>query len=271
MFGTFGSLLAVAEEGRLLRAARRLGVPQPSISSQLRRIERMLGTELFDRSNRGVSLTRVGRDLLPHLRAVDQHMRAVENGEGLDRLLHPPVRIGVECRMLLDSVLHEELVVLVPPGHRLAARKQVAVNDIAGAEWVCSLPGTAWHDELLRVFAAVRSDPPIRCFAACETSLHEMARHFGALSLGTASSAARSGLCLSRLSGGFRRTMVLRWNSVTVPEFTVQGIIGRIRDSHLRQGDSRADAALIGRPSAEAGIRPAASRPAQLRKPALRA
>ena len=44
------ALCAIADAGSLHQAARRLGVSQPSLTTQLRRIENVLGAELFRRS-----------------------------------------------------------------------------------------------------------------------------------------------------------------------------------------------------------------------------
>jgi DNA-binding transcriptional LysR family regulator len=52
--------LAVAETLHFSKAAAQLGMAQPPLSQQIRSLERMLGHPLFDRTTRGVRLTRVG-------------------------------------------------------------------------------------------------------------------------------------------------------------------------------------------------------------------
>jgi DNA-binding transcriptional LysR family regulator len=62
-------LVAVADEGSFTRAAEKLLVSQPGVSAQIRRLERELGEELLDRSDRIVRPTAVGAAVLPYARA----------------------------------------------------------------------------------------------------------------------------------------------------------------------------------------------------------
>ncbi|MBL7498924.1 LysR family transcriptional regulator [Frankia sp. CNm7] len=61
--------VAVAEERSFTRAAERVHVSQSGVSAQVRRLERELGAELFDRSTRTVTLTMAGKAALEPARA----------------------------------------------------------------------------------------------------------------------------------------------------------------------------------------------------------
>ncbi|MEV5548864.1 LysR family transcriptional regulator [Streptomyces sp. NPDC052309] len=61
---------AIAEAGSLTRAATALGLAQPALSAQLKRIERALGGALFERGRHGVRATALGELVLERSRIV---------------------------------------------------------------------------------------------------------------------------------------------------------------------------------------------------------
>lgn len=177
--------VAVADEGQFTVAAEHLGLAQPSLSTQIGRLEQALGSQLFHRTHRPVTLTDAGRALLPIARralgSIEEVVRAVAEVEDLRRghvtvgatpslgttLLpwvlarfhenHPDITLTVLERhsddlaeqlengtldlalailpMRPGSLEHtvlaiEELVVMTPSGHPLAAQDEIRLGQL---------------------------------------------------------------------------------------------------------------------------------------------
>ncbi|MEV6957030.1 LysR family transcriptional regulator [Streptomyces sp. NPDC051183] len=94
----------IAEAGSLGGAARRLGVSQPALSAQLRRIERVTGGELFVRGRRGVEPTPLGQFVLARARRVLGEMDAL-GAEARAMAADAPLRLGCILLVLIDGLL----------------------------------------------------------------------------------------------------------------------------------------------------------------------
>jgi DNA-binding transcriptional LysR family regulator len=92
---------AVADGGSVSRAATVLGVSQPALTAQLKRIERILGGDLFVRGPSGVRTTELGRFVLTRADALLSDMQALvatarrhgESGAGTLRIGYVPLLV----------------------------------------------------------------------------------------------------------------------------------------------------------------------------------
>ncbi|GHG99141.1 transcriptional regulator CynR [Streptomyces rubradiris] len=71
-------LIAVAENGTFTRAAEELHISQPTLSQQIKQLERMLGAQLLDRTGRTVRLTDAGEAYVHHARRALRDLAAAE-------------------------------------------------------------------------------------------------------------------------------------------------------------------------------------------------
>jgi len=87
--------IAVADEGGFLRAAQRLHISQPPLSTQIKDLEVELEVRLFERSSKGVVLTAAGKAFYPEARAIlarMQHARVA--AQRADRGEHGTLDVG---------------------------------------------------------------------------------------------------------------------------------------------------------------------------------
>lgn len=88
--------LAVAEEGQVRKAAQKLGVSQPAITKALQRLEKTLGFALFERSVKGMALTRVAEPFRQRTGALRGALRdAVKEATDLHLGALGLLRVGV--------------------------------------------------------------------------------------------------------------------------------------------------------------------------------
>jgi DNA-binding transcriptional LysR family regulator len=64
------AVVTIAEEGTLLRAARRLHISQPPLTRKVRALEEEFGVALFDRGARGMRPTPAGHTLVASAREI---------------------------------------------------------------------------------------------------------------------------------------------------------------------------------------------------------
>jgi DNA-binding transcriptional LysR family regulator len=87
--GLLEAFVAVAETGSISAAAKRLHVTQPALTIRLKKLETHLGSRMFSRGRKGVSLTKEGELLLTYTRsraALDGEFKEIATGMGGGRL-----------------------------------------------------------------------------------------------------------------------------------------------------------------------------------------
>lgn len=151
--------VAVAEELNFGRAAIRLCIAGPSLSQQIKALERDLGVRLFDRDRRSVTLTASGEALLPRTRALlEQADELRRSAAGMSAT--EPVRLGYVSWHPADLVtrtsgvaqLHVDAWVM--PSHTQASRVADGSVDLAIC-WV-QADDLVQHDLEARLIGADR-------------------------------------------------------------------------------------------------------------------
>ena len=168
---------AVAEELHFGRAAERLNIGQPAVSQLIRRLERELGVELFDRSPRHVRLTPAGSRLLPQARAV---LAAVERARAVVAeelaVQRDSLRIGTSTGMgeRLDDVLtaFAELAPQAAADLRYVPTRDRLEQVAEGALDAAFVRGEQEEDERLRI-VPVWQEPLVAVLPAA----HPLAAH----------------------------------------------------------------------------------------------
>lgn len=103
--------VTIAKSTNFRKAAEKLGISQPTLTSQISTLEESLGVRLFERSRAGTLLSPQGKELLPGARnLLEQYQQLVDQANSSDRELSGTFKLGVSPTMgpyLLPSVFPE--------------------------------------------------------------------------------------------------------------------------------------------------------------------
>jgi DNA-binding transcriptional LysR family regulator len=161
------AFLTVAEVGTVNGAAVSLNRTQAAVSMQIRKLETLVGKDLFERSSRGLELTADGQQLIPFAREIltlNDEIAKRLNG----RVFEGRVRLGVVedfaatrlieiLKAFRDQNPKVDIDIIVEPNKRLAAMFENDKLDVV----ICDetrlnrKPLLVWDEQLLW---AVRSD-----------------------------------------------------------------------------------------------------------------
>ncbi|MEV8320279.1 LysR substrate-binding domain-containing protein [Streptomyces sp. NPDC059900] len=181
--------VAVAETRHFTRAAEQVHVSQPSLSQQVRALEKELGAELFSRARGNIALTDAGEALLPLARRIlaDADTARIEVQE-LAQLRRGRIRLGATpsvCTGLLPDVLrafHDrhpgiQLLLEESGSHDLVRELARGALDLAVVVLPLPSPSPALTTvELLREDLVVVSSPDARGFGGKPVRVADLQR-----------------------------------------------------------------------------------------------
>ncbi|MEU6999015.1 LysR family transcriptional regulator [Nonomuraea sp. NPDC046570] len=157
-------LRTIADQGSVTRAAASLGVSQPALTAQLRRIEQLLGGAVFARGHRGVRPTAYGEYVLSRTRAI------IANVDDLlaarpDREAGPVVGVGSfenpVVVTLVDSLARvmPEARVTLQTEHFVRVLVDMVVNGRLDLALVADYPGHELRVDASLGFGVVAMEP----------------------------------------------------------------------------------------------------------------
>jgi DNA-binding transcriptional LysR family regulator len=153
------TIVAISETGSLSRAGDRLGLSQPAVSSQVKRIETIIGGSLFSKGASGTQTTELGKLALHHARRVlesnDQMLRLGGNKDGPQ-----PLRLGLSTLLAEEFINHQTAAslagIFIQTDHSTAIAKGLVDGYIDVA---CIFENQAIDEKIEELVINEREDP----------------------------------------------------------------------------------------------------------------
>ena len=102
---SLNTFVQVAEVNSFTKAAEILGYSQPTISFQIKQLEKELGVQLFDRIGHGISLTDGGRAALTYAQQICRLSQEMESGANHTKEPEGEVRLAMADSLCIALVL----------------------------------------------------------------------------------------------------------------------------------------------------------------------
>jgi DNA-binding transcriptional LysR family regulator len=127
--------LAVAETRHFSKAAQVLGIAQPPLSQQIKRLEQLLGHRLFDRTTRGVKLTLAGNLLAERARStLDKVQDDLAQVRRLGRGEEGTLTVGFS-----GSVMFTDLPIAIESYRRRYPKVELRLRELSTAAQIAGL------------------------------------------------------------------------------------------------------------------------------------
>lgn len=128
--------LALVDAGTFTRAAESIGVTQPSLSSGISELEKVVGAQLFDRQRPAVRLTSAGNRLLPTARQIERNFKRAEyetrEPASADKAFMLGIIPTVSSDILCDSIaVGRSVCITEKPARTLRSELRKGVLDAA--------------------------------------------------------------------------------------------------------------------------------------------
>ena len=87
------------------RASEELGISQPTLTYQVKKVEEEIGFAIFERNGKSISMTPAGEQFCISIREIREDIkRAVERGQNIDGRFRTSIRIGLPFRSAIDRL-----------------------------------------------------------------------------------------------------------------------------------------------------------------------